>query len=201
MKPLKYPTNKALHVLSGYSRKGRHVVPLSGGRLKWNERGSRTPGPPPRLRLFLGSVTQCVAWLCARTAACLCPHPHPHPPSRPKTKLGPSQTLYALFFITPSFPLPLYHLGHSVLFCFVRLFTHIFRSHSVKAFFFFFFASFNKALVRNPHTDVSLQFPYKHAHNPTQTRQLPTPTPPPPLCGEHVCHLVTMCGLHIKPAA
>lgn len=66
---------------------------------------------------------------------------------------------------------------------------------------FFSFASFNKALVRNPHTAAPLQFPYKHAHNLTQHISFPHPRPPPSLCGVHVCHLVAVCGLHIKPAA
>lgn len=72
-----------------------------------------------RLRLFLGSVTQCVAWLWSRTASLPLPPP---PPLRPsfKTKLGPSQTLHALFLSLLHSPL-FYHLGRSVLFFFVRL--------------------------------------------------------------------------------
>lgn len=55
------------------------------------------PGSALRPRLFLGSVTQCVAWLWPRTTTA-CPPPHPHRPSF-ETKLGPGQTLRALFLL------------------------------------------------------------------------------------------------------
>lgn len=144
-----------------------------------------------RQRLFLGSVTQCVAWLWSRTASLPLPPPPPHRPSF-KTKLGPSQTLHALFLSLLHSPL-FYLLGRSVLFSlYVSYYSHLPL---------LFFASFNKALVRNPHTDVPPHFPYKHTYNPTRRVNFPHPHPPPSLCGVHVCHLVTVCGLHIKPAA
>lgn len=125
-----------------------------------------------RLRHFLGSVTQCVAWLWSRTASLPLPPPPP-PPHRPsfKTKLGPSQTLHALFLSLLHSPL-FYHLGRSVLSFFVRL---LLLTSSTPV----FFASFNKALVRNPHTDVPPHFPYKHTYNPTRRVNFPHPHPPP----------------------
>lgn len=190
----KVPRERGFTCVEGRGGEGRRVVTLSRCLVKWQQRGAGRQVPP--------SDVVCGLAVGQNSSLPLPPlRPSPTPPWRPKTKLGPSQTLHALLLSLLYFPPLLYHLGHSVHFSFL----HLFFFCSLKAFIemvFFSVASFNKALVRNPHTAVPLQFPYKHTHNPTQHVNFPHPRPPlPSLCGVHVCHLVAVCGLHIKPAA
>lgn len=94
---------------------GRHVVTLSRGLVKWQQRGAGRQVPP--------SDIVCGLAVGQNSSLPLPPlRPSPTPPSRPKTKLGPSQTLHALVLSLLYFPPLLYHLGHSVHFGFLRLF-------------------------------------------------------------------------------
>lgn len=176
VKPQKCPVNEASRVWSGCAGEGRHVVTLSRGLVKWQQRGAGRQVPP--------SDIVCGLAVGQNSSLPLPPlRPSPTPPPRPETKLGPSQTLHALVLSLLYFPPLLYHLGHSVHFGFLRLFllTSSVLERLLFKCCFFSFASFNKALVRNPHTAVPLLFPYKHAHNPTQHVNFPHPRPPPPL--------------------
>lgn len=148
-----------------------------------------------------------MAWLLSRTRTASLPTPPPPTitvcPSRQSWDPARHSTLFLFFYI--------YFLSllHSPIIWVTlspppfSLFTHVFGSCCFFFAFsiFFFLASFNKALVRNPHTDALLHFPYKRTHKPTQHVNFSPPTPPRFLCGVHVCHLVTVCGLNIKPAA
>lgn len=93
---------------------GRHVVTLSRGPVKWQQRGAGRQVPP--------SDMVCGLAVGQNSSLPLPPlRPSPTPPWRPKTKLGPSQTLHALVLSLLYFPPLLYHLGHSVHFGFLRL--------------------------------------------------------------------------------
>lgn len=170
----KVPRERGFTCVEWLGRGGARCHPLPGSGEVAAE-GSRTPGSPLRHSVWPGCGPE-------QQPASATPPPQPHPSLETKDKAGTQPDTPRSPFIAPLFASsPLSSGSLCPFWLSASLFTHIFRS--VKAFiemFFFPFASFNKAFVRNPHTAVPLQFPYKHSHNPTQHVNFPHPRPPPP---------------------